>query len=313
MATRSCLYAFLVLVASQSSMIQAQIVIPPPQCRPVLAVPLEKIAFLVNLIIYKAEFFLRASFGAGIDSFSPGLVQGPVPFGGEIARVENETRAIIQELGLQSVGHLRAIVNTTLLSAPLARPQIDMSVETFNAIILEAFDTFRLLPPFSVYHNDESLLYAAGAVSSLLHQYLTGLIPQIIGFAEQQLVAGIAVSEAVGFGVIRAQLNVLVDERVSPYVFDIKTLVNNTANLTNFLGGCGVKDEGLVVPEELGAENRTTTNVVPADVNSLAQPRYEREILRIVFTTGNATVPGGFFPNGFNGTLYQRIVALGLS
>ncbi|KAK8718092.1 hypothetical protein V6N13_045338 [Hibiscus sabdariffa] len=182
MGTRSCLYAFLLLVASQSTIIQAQIALPPPQC----------------------------------------LVQGPVPFGGDNALVENETRAIIQELGLQSVGHLRAIVNTTLLSAPLARPQINMSVETFNAFVKEAFGFFQLLPPFSVYHNDESFLFAAGAVSSLLHQYLTGLIPQIIGFAEQQLVAGIAVSEAVGFGVLRAQLNALVDERVSPYVFDTK-------------------------------------------------------------------------------------------
>ncbi|GMI69412.1 hypothetical protein like AT3G62730 [Hibiscus trionum] len=268
MASRSCFYAFLLLVASQSAMIEAEaeaeIVLPPPQCRP-------------------------------------------------NALVGNEIRTIIQELGLQSVGHLRAIVNTTLLNAPLARPQINMSVETFNTIVKQAFGFYQLIPAFSVYRNDESFLYAAGAVSSLLQQYLTGLIPQIIGFAEQQLVAGITVNEATGFGVLRGQLYALADERVSPFGFDTGTLVNRTANLTNQLGGCGVKDEGLVVPEELGAENRTTTNAVPADINSLAYARYEREILRIVFGTGNATKPGGLFPNGFNGTLYQQIVAGGLS
>ncbi|MBA0645246.1 hypothetical protein Goklo_013368, partial [Gossypium klotzschianum] len=54
------------------------------------------------------------------------------------------------------------------------------------------------------------------------------------------------------------------------------------SGLRNELGKCGIKDEGLIVPKELGAENRTTSNVLSADSNSLSYPRTPQEILRIV-------------------------------
>ncbi|KAH1072111.1 hypothetical protein J1N35_024439 [Gossypium stocksii] len=50
---------------------------------------------------------------------------------------------------------------------------------------------------------------------------------------------------------------------------------NLTAQVGNQFRACGVKDEGLIVPLQLGAENRTTTNIVPGDVNSLAYPYFE--------------------------------------
>ncbi|KAK8570219.1 hypothetical protein V6N13_002914 [Hibiscus sabdariffa] len=221
MAARSCLYALVLFLAFQSTMIQANIVLTPPQCRPVLASSLERIQFLLNLIIYKAEFFLRASTGRGIDDIAPGLVQGPVPVGATVAALDNDTRRIIEELGLICVGHI---------------------------------------------------------------------------------------SEVAGYGVLRAQLYSRVNSTLSPYTFTVGRFYNLSAELDNRLGGCGMKDEGLFVPLQLGAENRTTSNVVPADVNSLAYARYEREILGIVFGNGNATRPGAIFPAGFNGILFRRIV-----
>ncbi|OMP12121.1 desiccation-related protein PCC13-62-like protein [Corchorus capsularis] len=76
---------------------------------------------------------------------------------------------------------------------------------------------------------------------------------------------------------------------------------------------CGVKDEGLIVALQLGAGNRTTTNVIPGDVNSLAFSRTEREILRSFYGTGNATLPGGIFPHGVNGEIAEEIVRERLS
>ncbi|TYH93988.1 hypothetical protein ES332_A12G010900v1 [Gossypium tomentosum] len=296
MANRSCLlYAFVLLVAFQSSMIMSNTVIHTPQCRPVAASSRDKILFSINLLIYKAEFFLRASVGVGINGISPGLVQGPVPIGGTLANITNSARRIIEELGLATVGHLRVIKQVLRSNLPLPGPQLDLSAQVFAGFVNLGFNVSTLSPPFNIYANTPSFVLAAEAISAFT------------------LVAGIGLNEAAAFGVLRTILNNGVNSTVPPYTFTMAELTNRTSEVVNRLGGCGVKDEGLIVPFQLGAENRTTSNVVPGDVNSLAHARFEREILRIVFGTGNATMPGGLYPDGFIGALYQLILNLNLS
>ncbi|KAK8509849.1 hypothetical protein V6N13_093693 [Hibiscus sabdariffa] len=312
MAIRSCSYAFLFLVAFQSTIIKGDIVLPPPpQCSPVPASTLEKIEFVLNLIVFKAEFFLRSSVGLGINDISPGLVQGPVPIGATIAELDNGTRNIIKEFGLSSVGHIRAIVDATVLNPPITRPQLNFSAQLFSGLINQVVNA-TLTPPFNIYANN-NFLFSAVDASSLLREYLTGIVPSIVGNDERRLVTGIAVDEAAISGALRAQLYARVNSTVSPYTFTVANLSILIAQQVNQIARCGVKDEGLIVPLQLGAENRTTTNVVPADVYSLAFSRFERELLRVLFGTGNATRTGGFFPSGFNGALFRRIQILGLS
>ncbi|PPS13775.1 hypothetical protein GOBAR_AA06811 [Gossypium barbadense] len=261
MANPSCLlYAFLLLVAFQSTMINANTVIHTPQCRPVAASSNEKIIFSVNLLLYQAQFLLHASIGVGINDVSPGLVQGPAPIGATTANFSNSVRRVIEEVGLVTVGHLRALVQAEILDAPITSPLIDVSAEAYAAFVNVAFNVSTLTPPFNIYANSPSFVAAA-----------------------------------------------------KPYTFTAAELSNRTSEVVNQLGGCGVKAEGLIVPLQLGAENRTTSNVVPADVNSLAYVRFEREILRIVYGTGNATMPGGLYPGGFIGSLNRRIRDLQLS
>ncbi|TYG88296.1 hypothetical protein ES288_A12G010800v1 [Gossypium darwinii] len=280
MANPSCLlYAFLLLVAFQSTMINANTVIHTPQCRPVAASSNEKIIFSVNLLLYQAQFLLHASIGVGINDVSPGLVQGPAPIGATTANFSNSVRRVIEEVGLVTVGHLRALVQAEILDAPITSPLIDVSAEAYAAFVNVAFNVSTLTPPFNIYANSPSFVAAA------------------------KLVTGIGLSQAVGLGVLRTLLNDVINS----------TLSNRTSEVVNQLGGCGVKAEGLIVPLQLGAENRTTSNVVPADVNSLAYVRFEREILRIVYGTGNATMPGGLYPGGFIGSLNRRIRDLQLS
>lgn len=104
----------------------------------------------------------------------------------------------------------------------------------------------------------------------------------------------------------------MANSTVPPYPFTVANLTNTTATAVNQLGLCGVKNEGVIVPQSIGAENQTTVNVVTGDTFSLSPRRTEREVLRIVFGTANATRPGGIFPNGFVGTLYRLIVLLRL-
>ncbi|KAG8473974.1 hypothetical protein CXB51_033660 [Gossypium anomalum] len=306
MASRSCLYAFLLLLAFQSTVIKANTVVLPPQCRPVPAGTLARFEFLVNLIIAKAEFLLRSSNGTGIEDIAPGLVQGPVPTGATVANLDNATRAAIREFGLAGVGILRAIVDETLLRAPLPRPQLNFTAEVFNRIL----NLSGLTPPFNVYGSPTQFLLVTEPLVSSLQFYLAQFTPSIAGNALQQLAAGIGLTAAAQVGYFRTRLNAMVNSPVPPFTMTVANFTNTTATAVNQLGLCGVKNEGLIVPLSLGAENRTATNVVTADVNSLSPRRTEREVLRIAFGTGNATRPGGIFPSGLNGTLYRLIVAL---
>lgn len=108
MATRSCFYVVVLLLAFQSTVIKANIApLPPIQCLPVAAGTTDRFVFLTNIIIYLADFFLRSSNGTGIEDIAPGLVQGPVPIGATVANLNSGTRAVVRQFGLNYVGNLR--------------------------------------------------------------------------------------------------------------------------------------------------------------------------------------------------------------
>ncbi|XP_039042955.1 desiccation-related protein PCC13-62-like [Hibiscus syriacus] len=92
--------------------------------------------FAVNLHIYKAVFFLGSSFGLRINDISPGLVEGPAPIGVTIANLDNRSRRFIEESGLASLGHLRAIANMTSLNTPFLMPQLDLRAQLAVGIAL---------------------------------------------------------------------------------------------------------------------------------------------------------------------------------
>lgn len=108
--------------------------------------------------------------------------------------------------------------------------------------------------------------------------------------------------------VIRALLYERAVEIVPPYGITVAKFTNYISGLRNKLAMCGIKDEGIIVPPELGAENRTTSNVLSADTASLGYARTPPEILRIVYSTGSEYRPGGFFPKGANGNIAQRFL-----
>lgn len=108
--------------------------------------------------------------------------------------------------------------------------------------------------------------------------------------------------------VIRAMLYERGKEEVHPYGKTVEEFTIALSGLRNKLAMCGIKDEGLRVPLELGAENRTTSNILSADVYSLSYARTPVEILRTIYGTGNESEPGGFFPRGANGNIARKFL-----
>lgn len=103
--------------------------------------------------------------------------------------------------------------------------------------------------------------------------------------------------------VIRALLYERAYEKVYPYNITVAEFTNKISCLRNELAMCGIKDEGLIVPLEYGAENMTESNILSADTNSLSYARTPLEILRIIYGTGSEYEPGGFLPHGANGRI----------
>lgn len=65
-----------------------------------------------------------------------------------------------------------------------------------------------------------------------------------------------------------------------------------SSGLRNKLTGCGSKDEGLIVPKAVGAENRSSSNVLS-------------EILKIIYETNNESLYGCIFLVGAGGMIAQ--------
>jgi hypothetical protein len=116
-----------------------------------------------------------------------------------------------------------------------------------------------------------------------------------------QLVAGLLGVESAQDAVIRALLYERALQTVDPYDITVAEFTNRISEMRNYIGKQGFKDEGLVVPRALGAEGRTSGNVIAGDRYSVAYERSPEEILRIVYGTGSESTPGGFFPKGADG------------
>ncbi|RYR12602.1 hypothetical protein Ahy_B04g070067 isoform H [Arachis hypogaea] len=221
----------------------------------------------LNLEYLEAEFFLYGAEGYGLDVVNPNLTEGgPSPIGGKIADLSPLIKDIIFQFGLQEVGHLRAIKSTV---RGFSRPLLNISSAIFGQIINNAFGK-RLEPPFDPYANDINYLIASYVIPYVGLNGYVGANPLL-----QSATAKASVTE----------------------------FTNRISNLRNKLGREGIKDEGLVVPKELGAEGEVTGNILSANDYSLSYPRTPKEILRIVYGTGDEHVPGGFYPLGANGTI----------
>lgn len=261
--------------------------------------------FPQNLEFLEAEFMLWASFGYGLDQVAPWFVMGgPPPIGVRKANLDHLTQSIVEEFALQEIGHLRALFTTV---GGIPRPLMDLSSQTF-AKLMEAAFGYKLDPPFDPYINSLNFMIALYVIPYVGLVGYTGTNPLIEGYETKRLLAGLLGTEAGQDAVIRTYLYERAEEVVKPYHYTVAEFTIHISELRNRLAKCGIKDEGIFVPPELGAENRTVSNVLSADYNSLSYSRTQAEILREVYSTGNEHVPGGFFPKGGNGRIAREFL-----
>ncbi|OMO58503.1 Ribosomal protein S6 [Corchorus olitorius] len=224
---------------------------------------------------------------------------GPPPKGAKKANLGPWTRDVITQFAYQEVGHLKAIKKTV---KGFPRPQLDLSPSVFAKVIDHAFNK-TLKPPFDPYANSVNFLIASYLIPYVGLTGYVGANPKLENAASKRLVAGLLGVESGQDAIIRGLLYDRAVDKVKPYGITVAEFTNHISHLRNRLGHAGWKDEGLIVPKFRGAEERIRGNVLAGDEFSMAYDRTPEEILRIVYGTGNETVPGGFFPKGAKGEI----------
>ncbi|XP_057757161.1 ferritin-like catalase Nec2 [Arachis stenosperma] len=265
----------------------------------------DRIEFALNLEYLEAEFFLYGALGYGLDVVAPELAGGgPAPIGAQLAALSPLVRDLISQFAYQEVGHLRAIKKEV---KGFPRPVLDLRLGTFARIMDSAFGR-RLYPPFDPYASEINYLLASYVIPYVGLTGYVGTNPQLQNTTSKRLVAGLLGVESGQDAVIRTWLYERLEVRVMPYRLTVAEFTNRISVLRDRLGNAGVKDEGLVVPMALGAEGRVVGNVLAGNNASLSYDRTPEEILRIVYGTGDAHIPGGFFPNGASGAIAKSFL-----
>ncbi|XP_057778132.1 ferritin-like catalase Nec2 [Salvia miltiorrhiza] len=262
--------------------------------------------FSLNMEYLEAEFFLWGAFGYGLDRAAPALVNGgPPPAAAQKANLDSLTEHMIGEFGLQEIGHIRSIVRT---AGGFPRPLMDLSADNFAKLLDGAFGC-KMEPPFDPYRDPLSYMIGAYALPYLGLVGYVAANPFLVGDISKALLARLLGVEAGQDAVIREYLYERAAEVVRPYNHTVAEFTARISEVNNRLAKCGVKDEGIIVPRYLGAENRTESNVLSADANSLSYSRTPPELLRILYGTGDEHVPGGFFPEGANGKIARDFLS----
>ncbi|XP_031498339.1 desiccation-related protein PCC13-62-like [Nymphaea colorata] len=273
---------------------------PPADRLPVYPSDLPRIQFALNLEHLEAAFFCYGALGHGLDVLAPELVMGgPPSIGAMKANLNPLVEDIIEQFCYQEIAHIRVITETV---GPFPRPLMDLSVKNFAHITNVALGR-ELNPPFDPYANTVNFLIATYWLPYMGLTAYVGTDPNLLGYWSHRLVSGLLGVEAGQDAIDRGLLYQMKEEKVEPYNITVAEFTNHISILRNCLGGCGIKDEGLIVPLELGSENKTCGNILSADVNSLSYARTAAETLRVIYSTGDEHVPGGFLPKGGNGEI----------
>eukprot|EP00897_Mesotaenium_endlicherianum_P003871 jgi/Mesen1/3511/ME000197S02530 len=265
----------------------------------------------LNLEYLEAEFYFFAAYGYGLDGYKPSYNGGgPPPVGGQKGNLSAPIRGVAEMLALQEAGHIR-IIREYLGSKSVARPQIDISITNWNKLVSTALG-FKLSTPFNPYQDDLHFLIAAFALPYVGLTAYVGTNPNLVTVPGKQLLAGVLGVEGGQDAMLRTLLWTHINDKVVPYTQTVDLITARITALRDILdGNSRLEDEPIIVSPPMGAEGRTKTNILAANGDSLSYARNGEETLRIVYSTGDAHKPGGFFPKGANGNIAGSFLGKG--
>lgn len=235
--------------------------------------------FALNLEYLEAEFYIRASTGAGLDaSDTYGLgVQGGVTGGRAVSFDTPIIQQYAQEIANDELNHVR-FIRSVLAEKAVSEPAIDLT-NSFNTLAKAA----GLGDSFDPFASENDFLLGAFVFEDVGVTAYHGAAPLVHNKTVLSAAAGILAVEAYHASEIR----VLLLQR------GFTAEVQKISDLRAILSGAQ-DDQGILL--------NGVANIVPTDSNSLAFSRTTRQVLNIVYGAPDATC-GLFFPAGLNGAI----------
>ncbi len=235
--------------------------------------------FALNLEYLEAEFYIRASTGAGLDaSDTYGLgVQGGVTGGRAVSFDTPAIQQYAQEIAQDELNHVR-FIRSVLANKTVAEPAIDLT-NSFNTLAKAA----GLGDSFDPFASENDFLLGSFIFEDVGVTAYAGAAPLVKNKTVLSAAAGILAVEAYHASEIRV---LLLQRGFAPQVQKI-------SDLRAILSGAQ-DDQGILL--------NGVANIVPTDSNSLVFSRTTRQVLNIVYGAPDATC-GLFFPAGLNGAI----------
>lgn len=242
--------------------------------------------FALNLEYLEAEYYIRAVTGQGLSaddiggSGTPGDVVAPanslVPF---------QTPAIAQyaaEIAADEQAHVR-FLRSALGGAAVVRPAINLQ-ESFTAAAVAA-GVIQPGQTFNPFADELSFLLGAYIFEDVGVTAYAGAAPFLLSPDVLAAAAGVLAVEAYHAANVRTALFALGAQDPAGQISDARDSLDGPSDL----------DQGIV-------DAAGNANIVPTDGDGLAFARTPKQVLNIVYLNPD-TQPGGFFPQGLNGTI----------
>ncbi|BFI34078.1 hypothetical protein AXG93_3228s1150 [Marchantia polymorpha subsp. ruderalis] len=262
----------------------------------------------LNVEYLLAEFFLHAAFGQGLDGFDPELSNaGPAPIGGEKAHLGHRlVEKVAKESGFQGMGHIR-LIRSKLKGKAVPRPQLDISRSVWARFLAQALEQ-ELIPPFNPYNDTISFLIAAQVLPYAALSAYFDQSSHIVGQEAQKLLGGLLSITSAQDAILRTLLYQHREETLKTYNLTVAQITDKISTYCTRLIQDQEMDETVFLPFQQLSEQNLVASIVTVDKDFLPLRLSTRQVLGLLYGSGNASVPGAFFPQGAVGKIADKFL-----
>jgi rubrerythrin len=246
--------------------------------------------FALNLEYLEAEFYLRATTGAGLpENMTTGLgTRGGVSGGRKVHFASSRIRKYAEEIAKDEKEHV-SFLRGALGASAVSRPAISLNA-SFTAAA-RAAGIVSSKQTFDPYSSETHFLFAAFLFEDVGVTAYKGAARLLANKTYLDAAAGILAVEAYHAGIIRTKLYDIAADNNEKVFEDIRKL----SAARDSLDGPGDDDQGI--------QEGSRANIVPTDKNGLAYGRTTGRVLNIAYLNPGTVTKGGFFPHGVNGSI----------
>jgi|GEM_PF-3265984 len=235
--------------------------------------------FILNMEMIKAEYYLLGATGTGIDSADAGTGAGTTNGGRLVTFATVGLNGLAANLAADELLHVQTL-RAQIGTSAIAKPAIDFT-NAFNTL-----GQATSIGTFDAFANEENFFLGAYYFEDIAVTLQTAAIAAMTSATNITLAQGVLGVDCYHAGAVRYALFTYSSDAQA------KSSVISTYRATN----------GNGADEPIAGTTATLPTIAPHDTNGLAFQRTSQFILNLMYLSATTT-PGGFFPNGMNGTI----------